>query len=98
MADQPTPPGEPHTPGEHEKIDTASLLGLLVGAAAVVCTLLGFLIPLIPWILSGMLGLVTLGLGVFANPPLRRWVLIAGAVALIPIILLLLVQALPTFQ
>lgn len=98
MMDQPTAPNPPEPLEEQQPVDAAGLLGLLVGSAAVICTLLGFLIPFIFWILSGVLGLVTLTLGVFANPPLRRWVLIAGGLSMIPVILLLLVQSLPTIQ
>ena len=98
MMDQPTSPNPPETPEEQQAVDAAGLLGLLVGSAAVICTLLGFLIPFVPWILSGVLGLATLTLGIFANRPLRRWVLIAGGLSMIPVILLLIVQSLPTIQ
>ena len=98
MPDQSTPPNPPANPQEPETVDALGLIGMLVGSAAVICTLLGFLIPFVPWIISGLLGLVTLAIGVFTNPPLRRWVLICGGISMIPVIILTLIQSLPTFQ
>ena len=93
----PTQSTDPRSLGmeEEQPLNAATILGLLVGAAALVATPLGILVPLIFWIVSGALGIATLALGVFAQPPMRRWILIAGAVAMIPILIFALIHALP---
>ncbi|HOE95784.1 MAG TPA: hypothetical protein PK847_04280 [Candidatus Sumerlaeota bacterium] len=81
-----------------ETIDPAAAAGFLVAAAAIIVTLFGILIPLVTWLLAAGLGLITIGCGLFARRPYRRWILLAGAVALIPASILLLVQLLPHYR
>jgi hypothetical protein len=76
--------------------DWAGILGILLAAAAVPCTMLGVMMPLIPWILSGVLGIGMILCGVMAHPPLRKWILGIGFLCMIPPLLLLLVQSIPS--
>ncbi len=76
-------------------IDSAGMIGLLLGVAALIVTLAGLFIPLVPWIAAGGLGLVTLGIGCWSESQIKYWVIGMGALAMVPLTVFLLVQYLP---
>ena len=90
----PAPAAAPAEAAE-QAIDAAGMLGLLIGSAAIIVTLMGVLIPVVPWILAGVLGAATLACGLISRNPARRWIIGAGIIAIIPITLFVVVQSLP---
>lgn len=74
------------TPAEPEATnDPAGIIGILISAAAIVNLLLGILIPVGPWVLSGIFAIVLLiCAGWSKTRPLRMWNLLIGILCLIP--------------
>lgn len=85
--DQAAAAGEQETPP-----DIAGLTGMALAVFAGVNLIVGMGVPLIPWLLSGVLAIPLIVLGAFAKPPLRKYVLIMGFLCLIPPAVLALVE------
>jgi hypothetical protein len=87
------------TPQDDERLDDpAGVVGMLAGIAVLATLLFGVLIPVIFWILSGVLGLFVLGCALFSTSRLKWWRLAIGLAGLVPPFILLLVQMLPAIQ
>jgi hypothetical protein len=90
---------DPDAPQVPEEIhDPAGVVGMLAGIAAMACWLLGVMIPVLPWLLAGVFGLVALVCVPFARAPLRWWVLLIGVLSFIPPLAFIAVVGLPTIQ
>mgnify|MGYP001549734741 CR=1 FL=1 len=78
--------------------DVAAILGMMASMAILASLMLGIMMPVIFWVLSGVLGVFAIGCALFSRSNLRWWCLLFGAMGLVPSILFILVQALPTIQ
>ena len=93
-----TPDVPPAPVADDEPIDAAGTVGILVGLAIFVTLLLGVLIPLVPWILSGLLGSIAIVCGLMSRSHVRMKVLAVGIAGLVPTALFIVVQLLPRIQ
>jgi hypothetical protein len=78
--------------------DGPAILGILVGMAAMAMWLLSIMVPVLPWILSGILGLIMLPCGMISKSPVRWKILLVGVLSLIPFTIFVLVQSIPTWE
>jgi hypothetical protein len=78
--------------------DPAGIAGMLIGMAAIACWLLGIMMPVLPWIRAGLLGMAALVCAILSHSQLRWWVLAIAILSFIPPILFILVQLVPSMQ
>lgn len=83
---------KPAADESRDQVDIPGVVGMFIAILGAANLLAGMAIPLIPWILSGLLVIPLLVLGFMARPPLRRWVITMGFLCAVPPVILACVE------